>query len=247
MRICTLLLDSFDTSRHLLIWGDLINRILSVNSLFGTLIKSLLHFKSLMPTIYPRSRYPVIGMISGVVPMKERGGQKDMTANSWHATIFIHDSQNQQFSWLVHFKYGKKMPIESALWLKDLRDTTWTNQVPSSYFAGEAELVFCPYNYLIDPVIRKAMDVDISNAVLIFDEAHNIEDNAREAASAEIEHGMLLETHSACVRMSQLGPRPDLYRPLADRVLQVKAARQYPTYYIAHHRSNILQVANCSK
>lgn len=29
------------------------------------------------------------------------------------------------------------------------------------------------------------MEVDISNAVLIFDEAHNIEDNAREAASAE--------------------------------------------------------------
>ena len=43
--------------------------------------------------------------------------------------------------------------------------------------AGEAELVFCPYNYIIDPVIRAAMDVDISNAVLIFDEAHNIEDS----------------------------------------------------------------------
>ena len=46
-------------------------------------------------------------------------------------------------------------------------------------FAGDADLVFCPYNYLIDPVIRKSMDVDISTAVLIFDEAHNIEDNAR--------------------------------------------------------------------
>ena len=37
--------------------------------------------------------------------------------------------------------------------------------------------MFCPYNYIIDPVIRAAMDVDISNAVLIFDEAHNIEDS----------------------------------------------------------------------
>ena len=45
--------------------------------------------------------------------------------------------------------------------------------------AGEADLVFCPYNYLIDPVIRKSMEVDISNCVLIFDEAHNIEDNSR--------------------------------------------------------------------
>ena len=47
------------------------------------------------------------------------------------------------------------------------------------HLAGEADLVFCPYNYLIDPVIRKSMDVNIDNAVLIFDEAHNIEDNAR--------------------------------------------------------------------
>lgn len=50
-------------------------------------------------------------------------------------------------------------------------------------FAGEAELVFCPYNYLIDPVIRKSMSIDIRDAVLIFDEAHNIEDISRLAAS----------------------------------------------------------------
>jgi len=46
-------------------------------------------------------------------------------------------------------------------------------------FADDADLVFCPYNYLIDPVIRKSLDVDINKAVLIFDEAHNIEDNSR--------------------------------------------------------------------
>ena len=45
--------------------------------------------------------------------------------------------------------------------------------------AEEAELIFCPYNYLLDPVVRVAMAVDIENAVLIFDEAHNIEDVCR--------------------------------------------------------------------
>lgn len=45
--------------------------------------------------------------------------------------------------------------------------------------AEEAELVFTPYNYLLDPVIRAAMKVDIRHAVLIFDEAHNIEDICR--------------------------------------------------------------------
>ena len=45
--------------------------------------------------------------------------------------------------------------------------------------AEDAELTFCPYNYLVDPVIRKSMGINIENAVLIFDEAHNIEDISR--------------------------------------------------------------------
>lgn len=45
--------------------------------------------------------------------------------------------------------------------------------------AGEADLVFCPYSYLLDPVIRSAMDITLDKSVLIFDEAHNIEDTAR--------------------------------------------------------------------
>ena len=45
--------------------------------------------------------------------------------------------------------------------------------------AGEADLVFCPYSYLLDPVIRAARDIALDKSVLIFDEAHNIEDTAR--------------------------------------------------------------------
>ena len=40
--------------------------------------------------------------------------------------------------------------------------------------AGEAELIFCPYSYLLDPVVRATMGISLENAVLIFDEAHNI-------------------------------------------------------------------------
>ena len=42
-------------------------------------------------------------------------------------------------------------------------------------------MVFCPYNYLLDPVVRSAMNITVDNAILIFDEAHNIEDTARYA------------------------------------------------------------------
>ena len=53
--------------------------------------------------------------------------------------------------------------------------------------AEEAEIIFSPYSYLVDPVVRTAMQIDIENAVLIFDEAHNIEDTCREAASCDVE------------------------------------------------------------
>ncbi|KAF9398539.1 Fanconi anemia group J protein [Mortierella sp. AD011] len=59
------------------------------------------------------------------------------------------------------------------------------------YFASrtlalEAELIFCPYSYLIDPHIRKAMEIDLENSIVILDEAHNIEDAARDAGGLEI-------------------------------------------------------------
>nr|CAG4638258.1 EOG090X01B4 [Cyclestheria hislopi] len=47
-----------------------------------------------------------------------------------------------------------------------------------------ASIVFSPYNYLIDPRIRQSMDIQMKGNVIVLDEAHNIEDSAREAASA---------------------------------------------------------------
>ncbi|KJE93145.1 fanconi anemia J, variant 1 [Capsaspora owczarzaki ATCC 30864] len=59
------------------------------------------------------------------------------------------------------------------------------------YFAaremvGEANIVFCPYNYLVDPVIRKQMGLNIKDSIIILDEAHNIEDVARESMSLTV-------------------------------------------------------------
>jgi len=47
----------------------------------------------------------------------------------------------------------------------------------------QADITFCPYNYLLDPNIRKALNINLHNAVIIFDEAHNIEDICRDSAS----------------------------------------------------------------
>lgn len=50
----------------------------------------------------------------------------------------------------------------------------------------DADIVFCPYNYLLDSQIRETMDIKLKGQVVILDEAHNIEDCARESASYSV-------------------------------------------------------------
>ncbi|VDO98118.1 unnamed protein product [Soboliphyme baturini] len=65
----------------------------------------------------------------------------------------------------------------------------------------DAELVFCPYNYLLDPLVRNAMQISLKHNVVILDEAHNIEDICREAVSFTIS---LKEMTKALVDCSNL-------------------------------------------
>ena len=70
------------------------------------------------------------------------------------------------------------------------------------YFAAKtaaesAELVFCPYNYLLDPAVRSAMDIELKGAIVILDEAHNVEDTSREAASCDLDLEQLEEAAAA--------------------------------------------------
>lgn len=50
----------------------------------------------------------------------------------------------------------------------------------------DADIIFCPYNYLLDAQIRESMDINLKEQVVILDEAHNIEDCARESASYSV-------------------------------------------------------------
>eukprot|EP00158_Paraphelidium_tribonemae_P005716 Partr_v1_DN27482_c3_g1_i1_m71996 putative helicase 1 len=52
--------------------------------------------------------------------------------------------------------------------------------------AATADLVFCPYNYLIDPSLRETLNINLKNSIMVIDEAHNIEDSARGAGSFEM-------------------------------------------------------------
>ncbi|XP_063628712.1 Fanconi anemia group J protein homolog isoform X1 [Cydia splendana] len=52
--------------------------------------------------------------------------------------------------------------------------------------AAAAQIVFCPYNYLIEPGIRSNMQIDVRDQIIIIDEAHNIEDICRDAATQTV-------------------------------------------------------------
>ncbi|XP_062473135.1 Fanconi anemia group J protein isoform X1 [Pezoporus occidentalis] len=65
-----------------------------------------------------------------------------------------------------------------------------------AYFAARelmvgADIVFCPYNYLLDPQIRESMEINLKGQVVILDEAHNIEDCARESVSFGVTESQL--------------------------------------------------------
>ncbi|RMZ55626.1 hypothetical protein APUTEX25_000209 [Auxenochlorella protothecoides] len=61
----------------------------------------------------------------------------------------------------------------------------------SKEYATTADILFVPYNYLIDPQRRKSLNISWKNAVLIFDEAHNVESVCSDAASFDLTAGVL--------------------------------------------------------
>ena len=48
---------------------------------------------------------------------------------------------------------------------------------------AEAEIIFMPYNYLLDESVRRGLDIQWSDAVVIVDEAHNLEASAADSMS----------------------------------------------------------------
>ncbi len=70
-----------------------------------------------------------------------------------------------------------------------------------------ADVVFLPYSYILDPVIRGVMGVDehLDGALVIIDEAHNVEDTARDAASFD-RSLPVLESHVIAFRAAPKCP-----------------------------------------
>jgi Rad3-related DNA helicase len=66
-----------------------------------------------------------------------------------------------------------------------------------------ANIIFAPYNYIIDPRIRNAMGINLAHTGILFDEAHNILDKARESASMSCNLFDITIQHNAFSRFVQ--------------------------------------------
>eukprot|EP00054_Salpingoeca_dolichothecata_P021038 m.133973 g.133973 ORF g.133973 m.133973 type:complete len:1046 (+) comp23848_c0_seq4:11-3148(+) len=74
--------------------------------------------------------------------------------------------------------------------IEDLVKFGTENRVCPYYLMREnlttANLIFLPYQYLLDPKLRKSQNVQVNNSIIIFDEAHNIESTCESSASFDI-------------------------------------------------------------
>ncbi|XP_026635916.1 Fanconi anemia group J protein [Microtus ochrogaster] len=80
----------------------------------------------------------------------------------------------------------------------------------------DADIVFCPYNYLLDAQIRESMDIKLKEQVVILDEAHNIEECARESASYSVTEVQLRFARDELDSLVNSNIRKKNHEPLRD-------------------------------
>ena len=60
----------------------------------------------------------------------------------------------------------------------------------------DSDLAILPYNYVLDTELREQINLDLQDAVLIFDEGHNIESNCEELFQFELGVGDLFMSYN---------------------------------------------------
>ncbi|XP_055886515.1 regulator of telomere elongation helicase 1-like isoform X2 [Biomphalaria glabrata] len=91
-------------------------------------------------------------------------------------------------------EFKKKSEVRKVLGsvvdIEDLVKTGHKTKTCPYYMARElksdSDIVFMPYNYLLDQKSRKAHGVELQGSIIIFDEAHNLEKICEESASFDL-------------------------------------------------------------
>ncbi|XP_073674191.1 Fanconi anemia group J protein [Garra rufa] len=154
-----------------------------------------------------------------------------------HPEVVPHANRNERCKELLEAKNGMscryyhnvhKMRDQSTLqWVHGLHQAWDIEDLvrlggklrSCAYYAArelmqDACIVFCPYNYLLDPLIRESMEINLKEQIVVLDEAHNIEDCARESASYTLNQAHLLLARDEIDGMVTHNIRRDQHRPL---------------------------------
>lgn len=89
-------------------------------------------------------------------------------------------------------KLASQPELEGSAWDIEELSNLGSRHGACPYYASHelyqsARLILCPYSFLVDPIVRTARGINLSGDIVILDEAHNIENYAREAAGFQID------------------------------------------------------------
>ena len=103
---------------------------------------------------------------------------KSMQRGVTSCIFYKHKDQAQKMTW-------------DPLDIEDLHQLAKEKQFCPYYAMKErangADLIFMPYNYLVDEKIRENFEINFENSILIFDEAHNITSTCEDTTSFSVE------------------------------------------------------------
>ncbi len=75
----------------------------------------------------------------------------------------------------IKSKNKQQLPIMD---IEELVTSMKSRNICPFYFTRDtveqADILFVPYNYLVDPTFRSSLGIPLENSILIFDEAHNV-------------------------------------------------------------------------
>jgi len=109
-------------------------------------------------------------------------------------------------SCIYHLNYEKKVATISDFTetpILDIEDliNLGTKHRCCPYYASralkqKADVIFMPYNYLLEPAARKALSIELQNNVVVFDEGHNIERICEDSCSGQLKS----ESLAICIK-----------------------------------------------
>lgn len=82
------------------------------------------------------------------------------------------------------FKEARVVDIEDLVQIG--KDVECCPFYASKHWASKADVIFMTYNYLLDQNILKYQNLNLNDAIIIVDEAHNVPQVCQDAASAQI-------------------------------------------------------------